>query len=586
MDAGPSIERYGEQELERALSESENRFRCLIEYSRDAYLLYDERGGVHDVNPSACEAFGYPREELTSLSVVDLVDGGYGRLTDPDGGLCGHDVRTIAVTGRRKDGATFPAELTLGPIETQGRNLFVALARDVSDRERAERQIEYLGGHDALTGLPNCRAFTGHVEAAVERAQREGRQVAVLHVDLNRFSLVNQGLGPDGGDQLLAQTASRLREAARPMDVVARYSADEFLLLLADIAPDDGTAGVVRGVVGAASAAAEKVHRALERPFTIEGTEIYVDASIGISAFPLDADGASVLLRNADAASQQAKRPGEGPTKLFAGETSDKWGRLWLATRLRKAIERRDLVLHYQPIVDLGSFAEDDHDGGSLRAHVAAVEALVRWRDGDGLVPPLTFIPLAEDLGLISAIGDWVTGEVCRQALDWREQGMPLDIAMNLSLHELWQPDLPARISRHVESAGLAPSSVTVEITESAAMTDPVRTRRVLTELKERGFRLAIDDFGAGHSSLGRLSELPCQMLKIDRSFVARLPDDPSAVAMVTAMIELARGLEMVAVAEGIETPDQLEFLVGRGCPMGQGFLFSRPLPASQIPAL
>ena len=587
MDAsGPTTERRQAHDLEQALAESDNRFRCLIEYALDPYLEYDEDGRVRDANASACNAYGYSKEELRGLSVGDLVDGGgHGTLfTQVDDELCGGSARTLEVVARRKQGSTFPAEVRVGLVESHAGRRFMALVRDISERKRSEQQIAYLGEHDLLTGLPNSRLFTREVEGAVERAGRGRREVAVLHVDLNRFKLINQGLGSDAGDELLRQTASRLREAAQPMDVVARYSADQFLLLVPDVEAVRG--GAPAPGVGAARARAEEIHRALERPFDIGQTEVYVDASAGISVFPLDADGAGVLLRHAAAAAQQAKRPGEGPTKLFAGETSDKWARLWLATRLRKAVERGELTLHYQPIVALQSLKAGAGGDARLGEHIVAVEALARWRTDEGLVPPAGFIPLAEDIGLIEAIGEWVVGEACRQAIVWRDEGNALDVSVNLSLHELWQPAAAERVGRRVAETGLEPSSVIVEVTESSAMTDPTRTQRVLGELRRKGFRLAIDDFGAGHSSLNRLAELPCEILKIDRSFVRRLPTDPSAAAMVTAMLELARGLGMQAVAEGIETQAQLEFLVERQCPLGQGFLFSRPVPGEEVTRL
>lgn len=583
--SGPTTESRQAHDLEQALAESENRFRCLIEYALDAYLLYDEGGRVLDANASACEAFGYGKSELLSLSVADLVDDAQAtELTQVDDQLCGGAARTVAVAGRRKKGEAFPAEVRVGLVDSRDGRLFMGLVRDVSERERSERQIEYLGEHDALTGLPNCSFFTDQVKAAVERAQHAQRrqEVAVLHVDLNRFTLINQGLGSQAGDELLRQTASRLREAAQPMDVVARYSADEFLVLVPDVEADSD--GQAAPAVAAARVRADEIHNALSRPFEIDSTEVYVDASVGISVFPLDADEPPLLLRNAGAAAQQAKRPGEGPTKVFAGETSDKWARLWLATRLRKAVERGELALHYQPIVDLQTLGTKP-DGG-LNGEIVAVEALARWHTERGLVPPAGFIPLAEDIGLIADIGAWVAGEACRQTLVWRDGGMKLDVSVNLSLHELWQPSAAQRVGGQVAQAGLDPDSVIIEVTESSAMTDPVRTQRVLGELREQGFRLAIDDFGAGHSSLARLAEFPCEILKIDRSFVARLPDDPTAVAMVTAMIELARGLGLLAVAEGVETEAQLEFLVERRCPLGQGFLFSRPVPGEEIPRL
>ena len=583
---GPTTERRQARDLAQALAESDNRFRCLIEYALDAYLEYDEDGRVRDANASACEAYGYSKEELRGLSVQNLVDGGgHGSMfTEVDDKLCGGSARTLEVIARRKEGTTFPAEVRVGLVESHAGRRFMALVRDITERKRSEEQIEYLGEHDHLTGLPNSRLFTRVVEGSVERAERGRREVAVLHVDLNRFKLINQGLGSGAGDELLRQTASRLREAAQPMDVVARYSADQFLMLVPDIEAGPGEAPA--SGVAAARGRAEEIHRALARPFDIARTEVYVDASAGISVFPLDADGAGVLLRHAAAAAQQAKRPGEGPTKLFAGDTSDKWARLWLATRLRKAVERAELTLHYQPIVDLQSLSAGADGQGRLGEHIVAVEALARWRTDEGLVPPAGFIPLAEDIGLIEAIGEWVAGEASRQAIAWRDAGTPLDVSVNLSLHELWQPDAAQRLGRQVAEAGLKPSSVIIEVTESSAMTDLTRTQRVIEELRSNGFRLAIDDFGAGHSSLGRLAELPCEILKIDRSFVRRLPEDPSAAAMITAMLELARGLDMQVVAEGIETQGQLEFLTERQCPLGQGFLFSRAVPSEEVPRL
>ena len=583
------MERYGEDELKRALAESESRFRCLIECAGDAYLLYDERGRVRDVNPSACEAFGYGREELTTLSVGDLVDGDVGTsgLTPVDGDPCAGQPQTLEITALCKDGEAFPAVMRIARLESNGDRFFVALVRDVTERQRAERQLEYLGGHDGLTGLPNRRLFMAQLQDAVERARRGRRELAVLHVDLDRFRLINQALGPDAADDLLREVGSRLREAAGAMDLVARHTGDEFLLLVADAEPDAGApAGGGAGAVEAADAVARRIHEALRRPFSAGRQELYVDARVGVSVFPLDADEPDVLLRHADAAADQAKRPGEGPTKLFAGETSDKWARLWLAARLRMAVEREELVLHYQPIVDLRSMQAPRGANGGLRSHVVAYEALVRWRDKDGLVPPPSFIPLAEDMGLIDGIGNWVFREACRQAREWVADGVGRGISLNVSLQELWQPHLGERLHGQVLEAGLDPRLVTVEITESSAMTDPVRTRRVLGQLRGYGFQLAIDDFGAGHSSLARLSELPCQILKIDRSFISRLPEEPSVAAMVTAMVELARSLGMEAVAEGIETQEQLDLLVERGCPLGQGYLFSRPLAAADVARL
>ncbi len=562
---------------EPADGDGDRRFRCLVEHVSDAFLLYDDQGLLLDVNQAACEIYGYEREHLLTLSLDDLGAGaGAEELTGARQKLCDGDPMVLERVHRRADGSSFPAQVRVALLDAAGGEPLMALVRDESDHRRTEEQIAYLGDHDTLTGLLNHTSLTRNMELAIERAQRQGLAVALLHVDLNRFGLINDGLGREAGDDVLRQTASRLREVVDPMDLVARYSGDRFLLLLADRTDEDAP-------VSEASACAEKVHRALATPFVVAGTELYVDAAVGISRCPADADSVDVLLRHAEAAARQAKRPGEIPSKIFAGDTSDKWARLWLATRLRTAVEQEQLQLRYQPIVDLTAMHRTaGEEPGEPR--IVAAEALVRMQaDDGGLVPPSRFIPLAEDIGLIEGIGNWVLEEVCRQSQRWRGEGRALDLSFNLSLRELWQPGLVDRIRETAECAEVPPESLVAEITESTAMTDPVRAQAVLSSLREHGFRLAIDDFGVGHSSLTRLWQMPAETLKIDRSFISRLPDDPTAAAMVTAIIELAGNLGMRAIAEGVETEEQLAFLVQRGCPMAQGFLFSRPVPADQI---
>lgn len=561
-------------------------FRCVVEYAADAFLLYDDAGCVLDVNEAACETYLLSRQAIVGLAVSELVEAGPAATAflDVDESLCADSAVQLEGIHLRADGSTFPADVRVGIVESDGRRLFFALVRDVTERARSASEIERLSEQDGLTGLPSGRLFVRHLELAVQRAERRGHGLAVLHVDINRFRLVNQGLGSAAGDELLRQTAWRLREVGGASDVIARYSADEFLILLPDL--ERGGEGF-DAPIAAAEATAARVHDALAPLFEVAGTELFLDATVGMSVYPLDADGGPVLMRNAEIAAQQAKRPGQGPSKLFAGETSDKWARLGLATRLRRAVEREELVLHFQPIVDVASLAAREwRPGDPLGEHMVAAEALVRWQDSGGLVPPGSFIPLAEDHGLIEAIGRWVFGAVCRQADAMRAHGRPLELSFNLSLREIWRRDLVEEIVERVGRSAVEPSSLIVEVTESSAMTDPVRTKAVLSELERHGFQLAIDDFGAGHSSLARLSQLPAQLLKIDRSFVARLDEDPSAAAMVTAMIELARNLGMRALAEGVETEAQLAFLVERGCPLAQGFLFARPVPAEELEAL
>jgi diguanylate cyclase (GGDEF)-like protein len=380
---------------------------------------------------------------------------------------------------------------------------------------------------------------------------------------------VNDSLGHHAGDELLRDVSTRLRTAVRQADLVARQGGDEFLVLLDDL--EDATDPVTT-----ARAVAARIHEALRPPFTLSGTPFYISVSIGISLFPQSAQDSNDLLRRADAAMYLSKRTNPGGTMLSSPEAEDRLGRLSFATRLREAVDASAWTLHYQPLVRLA--------GGDW----VGVEALIRLADGDEhLVPPDEFVPLAEEMGLMGAIGGWVIDELCRQAREWREAGTDVGfVSFNLSPQQLWQPDLAERLIGSVESAGLDPSHVMVEMSESATVAEPARATRVLEELHDRGLRLAIDDFGTGVSSIARLRDLPIDIVKIDRPFLRGVPDDEEAAAVLSAMVELIRSLGMEPLAEGVETDGQRRFLIERGCVLGQGFLFAAPVPASELASL
>ena len=314
------------------------------------------------------------------------------------------------------------------------------------------------------------------------------------------------------------------------------------------------------------------MREALNEPFDLDGTEVYVTASIGIALFPNHAGDANELLRISDAAMYQSKRAAPGGYVVYTDKSDDSLGRLSLSTRLRKAVEHENWELHYQPIVDL------------VDGTMVGVEALIRWNDpGGGLVPPGEFIPLAEEMGLIEAIGDWVVEELARQDAAWRAEGLDVEMSFNLSPRQLWRPDIATRILSRLAANNVDPTKTIVEVTESTAMTDPDRTLRILWDLHSRGLRLAIDDFGTGYSSLSRLKHMPVDILKIDRSFVRDVHADEQAGNMVKAIIQLADGLGMTPLAEGIETEREWRFLLESGCRLGQGFFFCRPIPAADI---
>ena len=445
---------------------------------------------------------------------------------------------------------------------------------DITDQKSAEEQVAFLAYHDNITGLPNRTMFEELLELAMARARRHDMSVAVLCIGVGDLKLVNESLGHEAGDSLLRAVAERLREATRETDFVARQGGDEFLLLLADIerTASPGMDGTDAAVMIADSVAL-RVHESLHEPLEVAGTEVYVSASIGISLFPHDADDSASLMKNADAAMYQSRKEAPGGRRFHSRHSGNALDKLSLTTRLRKAVENRNWQLHYQPIVDLAE--------GTM----VGVEALLRWAEPNGgIVPPGEFIPLAEEMGLIEAIGDWVVEELARQGAAWRAEGLELELSFNLSPRQLWQPDLTQKILDRLVRAGLEPADTTVvvEVTESTAMADPERNRGILEDLRARGLRLALDDFGTGYSSFSWLRLLPVDILKIDRSFIREV-DDPQVASMVRGIIQLATALGKTPHAEGIETEAEWRFLVDQGCPLGQGFHFSRPVPAEDI---
>jgi diguanylate cyclase (GGDEF)-like protein len=432
----------------------------------------------------------------------------------------------------------------------------------------AVRRLRRQALHDPLTGLPNRALLAEHLTVALARARRTGRALAVASIDLDDFKLVNDNLGHAAGDRLLGEVAGRIAGSLRETDVLARQGGDEFLVLLSDL--DDGRTATV-----AANAAYDRIRAALDEPFRLGGAELQIGMSMGVSVFPDDAADAEALHRHADAAMYKAKNDGGGIACYEAGEAAAPLARLSLAARLRRAIDEGELELHYQPIYDMAA-------GGIL-----GMEALVRWRHPRrGLVPPLEFIPVAEQTGVIDALGDWVVHETCRQAQAWRELGLLPGFGVNVSPYQLRRADFAERLAATVASYGMEPSRFIVELTESAWMLEADRTMPMMAQLREAGFVLALDDFGAGYSSLSRLIDLPLQVVKIDRQFLSGVPERPQAVAVLEAIMNLTRTCGCDVVLEGIETQAQRDVAVAMGCTIGQGFGLARPVPAGEATVL
>jgi diguanylate cyclase (GGDEF)-like protein len=418
--------------------------------------------------------------------------------------------------------------------------------------------------------LPSRSMFDELLELSISRARRHDGAVAVIAVDIDDFRLVNDSLGHARGDEILRTVADRLREASRETDLVARRGGDQFLLLIADLDRDAG--GEMETAVVRAEAAAQRVRDAMLAPITVGETELYVSVSMGISLFPQDAEDANGLQRNAEAAMYESKKNGPAGYAVSSRGALDSGAKLQFVTRLRKAVDSQRWALHYQPVVELAT------------GRMVGVEALIRWIEPDGtMVPPNEFIPLAEELGLIEVIGDWVVRELVYQSQAWRELDIGLEIGFNLSPRQFWQPDLSDRILSRIVDGGLEPSDVLVEITESSAMMDPDRAQEILWDLHRGGLRIAIDDFGTGYSSLSYLHRFPVDELKIDREFVKDIARHSEASTLVVAMVAMAKALRLRIVAEGVKNLEQLAMLRQLECDLAQGYQIGRPAAASEV---
>jgi diguanylate cyclase (GGDEF)-like protein len=438
------------------------------------------------------------------------------------------------------------------------------LEAEIAERRLADQRVVHMAHHDALTGLPNRTLLADRVGQAIARAHRSGGKLAVLFLDLDRFKNVNDSFGHAVGDMLLTAVSARLTASRREEDTVARLGGDEFIISIPDVFD-----------AAEAESVAARILADLAKPFTINGHQLHADGSIGIALYPRDGDTAETLMRNADTAMYHAKESGRGNYQFFSAQLTERVSRrLSTETNLRRALERGEFIVHYQPLMNLST------------GQVDGAEALLRWPQQDNrLVSPVEFIPIAEETGLIVPLGEWVLLEACAQAQAWQALHPGLRIAVNLSARQFRQKNLIGMIEQALGESRLDPSRLELELTEGMLMHNVEEATRILARLDEIGVRLAIDDFGTGYSSLSYLKRFPIHTLKIDRSFVRDISTDPDDAAIVTAIVAMARSLNLKVTAEGVETEEQAAFLRSLTCDQAQGFHFGRPMPAPEFAA-
>ncbi|EXJ15410.1 EAL domain-containing protein [Imhoffiella purpurea] len=544
----------------------------VLKNTREGVLISDSDGTrIVAINPAFTEITGYSETEAIGGSTRMLKSGRHETafyqamwaLIASSGHWQGE------IWNRRKSGEIFPAWLTISTVRDDAGEItnYVGVLSDISQVKRSEAQLEHLAHYDPLTDLPNRLLLNSRLEHAIQRARRKHTKVAVLFIDLDRFKHVNDSLGHPVGDALLQAVAQRLAGRTRGEDTLARLGGDEFVILLESI-DQSREAGRV----------AQLIIDLMRQPFNLaEEREIYVGASIGISIFPDNGEGVTELLRNADTAMYQSKAQGRNTYRYYTESlTRAANARLLLESKLRRALEREEFILHFQPQVAMAD------------ERILGVETLVRWQDPEeGLIPPDSFIPLAEETGLIIPLGAWVLRQACRQMRDWRAAGMPtMTLAVNLSIQQFAQRDLAVQVGAILDEYDLPASCLELELTESMIMHNDAHGIDILNAMRELGVGLAIDDFGTGYSSLGYLKRLPIDRLKIDKSFVQGIPEDRNDAEIAATIIAMAHNLKLQVLAEGVETQEQHAFLREAGCEAYQGYLFSPPVPAEKIEAL
>lgn len=535
--------------------------RKAVENMQIGVTITDAKGKIIYTNPADAEIHGYSVEELINkeariFSPPDI------RKPMPQSPRKRFRRESVNV---RKDGSTFPVYLMSDVVINEKGDVLatVTTCEDISERKRNEETIRNLAFFDALTGLPNRSLFNDRLRQELAKARRHNQLLVVMFIDLDRFKVINDTFGHNTGDLFLQALAARLKGIVREGDTVGRLGGDEFIFLFPDINHIEDADAIVR-----------KIIERLSEVFVLNGKELYITASIGISVFPDSGDDVETLVKNADTAMYYAKEQGRNNYQFYTPSISATTAeKLRLESSLRKALQQDELVLHYQPQVDL------------VNGKIIGAEVLLRWQNDDyGLMPPGRFIPLAEETGLIQSIGEWLLRSACIQTKNWQEAGLPpILMSVNVSMHQFKEKSFIKTLKNILHETNLDPQYLLLEITESALMLNTDLTISMLKELKSFGIHIAIDDFGTGYSSLSYLKYLPLSKVKLDQSFVHSVTLNPNDEAICRAIIAMAHSMSLKVVAEGVEKTDQLSFLRSHKCDEAQGFLFSKPVPAEDF---
>ncbi|RLA10601.1 MAG: GGDEF domain-containing protein [Gammaproteobacteria bacterium] len=543
--------------------------RLLDKSSNEIYVFDADSLRFTHVNQGGRDNLGYGVKELCEMTALDLKpeisrDEFLSYIEPLRKGEC--DQVNFKTVHRRKDGSTYPVEVLLQYSPAEEPPVYVAMILDVTEKAKADDRLNYLAYYDDLTGLPNRYLFADRLQQALKEADRHEQLVAVLFIDLDQFKDINDSLGHDAGDSLLQEAAERLRDCTRASDTVARWGGDEFSVVLQDIQTIDNI-----------NIVADKIVQSFSSPFHIKNKTLFITASIGIILYPLDDNNVESLLKNADTAMYHAKENGRNNYQYYNHEMTVRLEqRLKLENELRQALAGNEFVLFYQPQIDI------------KKDTVVGLEALIRWQHPQqGLIAPDRFISAAEETGLIVPIGEWVLREACKQNQALQAFGLPpTKVSVNLSPRQLREPNLVQHVEQALQEAGLEPALLDLEITESMLMIDVERVTRALKELSAIGVTISVDDFGTGYSSLAYLKQFPITTLKIDRSFIRDIPESKDDMSITIAIINMAKGLGIKTVAEGVEIEAQLEFLKQHKCNLMQGYYFSKPIAFDEIVTL